>query len=226
GDQVLQAGRLVVGSRHGPAILDAVDADHVLLVGQLLAVLDEEAGLADELVGLLGLDAAGAVAPVVGLGRLVLVLVLVVLRRDAVLEDLVEVGLDVVGVELLLVVVLLLVLGGLAGLAGRRGRDLVLLLLLVLVDDLVEDLVVGVEVVGLVEHLVVDEGVVLEDLVGGLVVSHRVPSRGSAMGGRDHRHAPTGRRHPAARVRRGPTARRAGHPGCAGGQGSDPMTAT
>src|SRR5690606_26414209 len=126
GDQVLPAGRVVVGSRHGDVILDAVDADHVLLVGQLLAVLDQEAGLADELVGLLGLDAAGAVAPVVGLGRLVLVLV--VLGGDAVLEDLVEVGLDVVGVELLLVVLLVLVLGDLAGLRGRRGRDVVLLL--------------------------------------------------------------------------------------------------
>src|SRR5215470_4598917 len=108
---------------------DAVDAQHQVLVGQLAPVLDQEARLADELVGLLRLDAARAVAPVVGLGHLVLVVVLVLgLGGDAVLEDGVEVGLDVVGVGLLLLVLLLLVVtgGGAAGLGrgglGRGGR--------------------------------------------------------------------------------------------------------
>ena len=90
-------------------------------------MLDQEAGLAHELVGLLGLDAARAVAPVVGLGDLVLVLVLVLgLGGDAVLEDGVEVGLDVVGVDVVVVLLLLVVVGRLAGL-GRcallRRRD-------------------------------------------------------------------------------------------------------
>ena len=86
---------------------DAVGAELALGVGQLAGVLDEEAGLADELARALGLDPAGAVAALLGLGRLFLLVVLFLLGGgDAVLQDGVEVGLDVVGVGLLLVLVL------------------------------------------------------------------------------------------------------------------------
>src|SRR4029453_9459365 len=120
-DQLVEGLALVVVVGHRFIISDAVDTEHEVLVGQLAPVLDQEAGLAHELVGLLGLDAAAAVAPVVGLGALVLVLLLVLgLGGDAVLEDGVEVGLDVVGVGLLLVLLVLLRVPALAGL-GRRG---------------------------------------------------------------------------------------------------------
>src|ERR671911_2274678 len=58
---------------HGGPGLHAVGAEHVVGVGELARVLHEEAGLAHELAGALGLDAPAAVAAVVGLGLLVLV---------------------------------------------------------------------------------------------------------------------------------------------------------
>src|SRR5687767_7991817 len=111
--------------------LDAIGAEHVVGVGQLARVLHQEAGLAHELARSLRLDAAGPVAAVVGLGLLlVLVLVVVGLGRDAVLEDRVEVGFDVVVV--VLVLLLLVVVVALLRLADgsrrrRRRHHLVLL---------------------------------------------------------------------------------------------------
>ena len=77
-------------------------------------MLHEEARLAHELVGLLRLDAARAIATLFGLRRFVLVVLVLGLCGDAVLEDGVEVGFDVVGVD---VVVLLLVVVVIARLA-------------------------------------------------------------------------------------------------------------
>ena len=62
-------------------------------------MLHQEARLADELVGLLGQDLGGGVGPVVGLGRLLVVLVLVLDDDQPLLQDLVEARLDVVGLE-------------------------------------------------------------------------------------------------------------------------------
>src|SRR5262245_19057039 len=175
---------------------DAVDAQHQVLVGQLAPVLDQEARLADELVGLLGLDAARAVAPVVGLGHLVLVVVLVLrLGGDAVLEDGVEVGFDVVGIDVLVLLLLLLVVAG-AGAAGlgrgglgRGGRSVGLDVLFVAVVVVVEVVALFADrLVVLVEILFVLVGFFAELLgveffgaevfvVGHVVFSHRVPSR-------------------------------------------------
>src|SRR3546814_10924674 len=105
---------------------DAVHAERRLAVGELSHRLQDEAGAAEELVLAAGLDLArrraGAGTAVV----LLLVLVLVVGRGDAVLQDLVEVGLDVVGIGLL-VLVLFVVVAPAEGTAGlvlvgvRRG---------------------------------------------------------------------------------------------------------
>src|SRR5262249_24907957 len=152
------------------------------------------------LVGLLGLDPPGAVAPVVRLGRFVLVVVLVLgLGGDAVLEDGVEVGFDVVGIDLVLVVLLLLLVATAAA-PGLRGRglggggrfrfevDLVLVVALAdvfVIAEVVVERVLGLgvflqlvrQLVGLFAEVLV-EGVCLEVfVVRGFVVSHRVPSR-------------------------------------------------
>src|SRR5690606_27075275 len=91
---------------------------------ELARVHDHEAGRAGELLGRLGGDALGGVGvgPILGL-----VLVIVVAGRDAVLEDRVEVRLDVVGVEVLVVVIVVVGSGRLA--AGCRDVDLLLVLL-------------------------------------------------------------------------------------------------
>ena len=75
-------------------------------------MLHEEAGLADELARALRQDPAGAVAALLGLGRDLLLVLLLLGGGDPVLQDGVEVGLDVVGVVLLLLLVL----------ASRRRR--------------------------------------------------------------------------------------------------------
>src|SRR4029079_414347 len=87
------------------------------------AAHEQEAGRAELFVGPLGLEAVTALAPLLGFG-LLLVLVGGVLGGDeAVLEDGIQIGLDVVGVDDVLVV--LLVLGG----DGTPGRLLFLLFL-------------------------------------------------------------------------------------------------
>ena len=90
-----------------PVSSDTVPAEHLLLVCQLARVLDQEAGAADELVGLLGQDPLVALGLVLLVGRL-FVLGLV-LDDEALLEDDVQAGLDVlvVGLLLLLLVVAL-----------------------------------------------------------------------------------------------------------------------
>src|SRR4051812_40658001 len=131
---------------------DAIPAELLLGVGELARVLHQEARLAHELARRTRPDLA-AVALVLGVDRLVLVLFVLVLNDDEpVLEDRVEVGLDVVGIGLLLVLVLLGILGG----RGCLGRGLVVLL--EILDDLVVDEVL-LEIlleVGLVEILVVE----------------------------------------------------------------------
>ena len=46
--------RLAPRCRSGPVLSHTIPAEHLLLVGQLARVLDQEAGAADELVGLFG----------------------------------------------------------------------------------------------------------------------------------------------------------------------------
>ena len=88
---------------------------------ELTGVHQQEAAGAHELVRLLGGDALGDLAGGSGLGDdLFVLVVLVVGGRDPVLEDGVEVGLDVVGVELVVVVLVLLAL--LAGGAASSPR--------------------------------------------------------------------------------------------------------
>src|SRR5687768_13140929 len=74
-------------------------------IGQLLRMLDQEAALADEFSGPPRLKPVGVVAPIVGVGDLFLVVfVFVVGSGDAVLQDLVEGGFDVVLLEQVVVV--------------------------------------------------------------------------------------------------------------------------
>src|SRR5271169_187093 len=101
---------VTAGPRRGPGPCgpsDAVPAHPLLGIGQLAGVLDQEARAAHELVGLLGQDAFGALGAVVGLGDL-LVLGLFFFDDQALLEDLVQAGLDVLVVDLLFLLVALL----------------------------------------------------------------------------------------------------------------------
>ena len=116
---------------------------------ELAGVHDHEAGRAGELLGRLGRDPLGDVGIVAILGRLLLVLVVVGARSDAVLEDRVQVGLDVVGVDVLVLVLVLVA----RRLATGRGR---LVLVVVLVDDHGDHVVV----VAVAEHDLVVELVV------------------------------------------------------------------
>ena len=163
------------------AALHAVGAELALGVGELRGVLHEEAGLAHELAGALRLDPAGAVAPLLGLGRHLLLVLLLLGGGDPVLQDGVEVGLDVVGVVLLLLLVLALVV---VPLGLDRGRRVVVLVLLVVVEDRVVVLGVEVELVDgqvVVVEVVLVEGVVIE--VDGLLSrSSRSSSSSSSMG--------------------------------------------
>src|SRR5690606_9183130 len=112
-------------------------------------MLHQEAGLADELTRALGLDAAGAVGALLGLGLLVLLVVVLLLGgRDPALQDGVEVGFDVVGIRLLVVLVVLALVVAL----GLDRRDVVLLLVLFVVTD--DRIVVIVEQRLVVEVLV------------------------------------------------------------------------
>ena len=110
-ESILSGGR--AGGQPGPTHTQSAQSIRSASASWL-RVLDQEARLADELAGPLGLDAPRAVAPLVGLRLLLVVFLLVVvgLGGDAVLEDGVEVGLDVVGVDVVVVLLLLLVVGG------------------------------------------------------------------------------------------------------------------
>src|SRR5947209_8327367 len=90
-------------------------------------MLDEEARLAHEFVGTLRGDLGSALGPLLGVGDFLffLVVVLVVLDDETVLEDDVEAGFYIVGVEdLLIVVVLVLFLGRRFGLGLGLGLGL------------------------------------------------------------------------------------------------------
>src|SRR5689334_16815558 len=134
----------------------AVVAILTIFVGETPEWKNEEAGLAQELVGTAGHDARGTVAPVVDVDLLVLQLLLVVLERrarGALLEQDVEGLLDVVGVEFLVEVedVVVFVLGGLGGgVVGDDGDgnlliDFEVVVLLPVVDQV--EVVVSFEVV-------------------------------------------------------------------------------
>src|SRR5258708_7780192 len=107
---------LAASGPSGPDSSDTVPAEHLLLVGQLAGVLDQEARTADELIGLLRQD------PLVALGLVLLVRCLLVLwlvlDNQALLEDHIEARLDVLVVGLLL----FLLLVALAGLLDHRCR--------------------------------------------------------------------------------------------------------
>src|SRR5579875_2825122 len=139
------APRPVAASSH------AVAAELPLGVGQLTGMLHQEARTAHELVGLLGQDADGDLGPVVGLGSLVLLLVIILLDDQALLEDLIQGGLDVLVVDLFVLLVCLLDHGHRAPGLGRVVEiDEIFVLLVVLEVGRVEVLV---QLVGL-RHVV------------------------------------------------------------------------
>ena len=132
---------------------------------------EQEAGRAQLLVGALGLQPVAAVGAVVGL--VLLVVVVVVLGGDeTVLEDAIEIGLDVVGREQLVVLVLLLLAGD-----ARRVRVVGRLPVVV---GLVVLLVLGL-LGGLVVVLVdLDEDVLVVELVGVGLLGFAVEVAGSS----------------------------------------------
>ena len=117
-------------------------------------MLHEKAGLAHELVGAFGGHLGGALGPLLGVRRLLLFLLVLLFFLDdqAILQDDVQAGLDVVGVEDLILLFLLLFLLGDDGLA-RRGRLLVLLVEHFLIEGVVFQGVVFEDVVILAESL-------------------------------------------------------------------------
>src|SRR5580658_10311337 len=122
---------------------DTVAAEPLALVGQLADVLHEEAGATDELVGLLGQDALCHLGAVLGVGELVVLRL--VLDDQALLQDHIEAGLDVLVLGLLLVVVLCVLAGGHHGHGGHDGvvvlvvaEGVVVLVRNILVDVFVE----------------------------------------------------------------------------------------
>src|ERR1700722_16464641 len=106
----------------GSSSSDTIPAEHPLRVCQLARVLDQETRTAHELVGLLGQD------PLVALGLVLLVgrfLVLgLVLDDQALLENHVQAGLDVLVVGLLFFLLVVAVSGLLHHCGGRRRQDL------------------------------------------------------------------------------------------------------
>src|SRR3954469_15132830 len=139
---------------------DAIPAELLLGVGELARVLHQEARLAHEFARRTRADLA-AVALVLGVDGLVLVLFVLVLDDDQpVLEDRVEVGLDVVGIGLLVVLVLLGILSG----GGRLGRGVVVLLEVILDDLVVDEVLLEILLEVILDDLGVDE-VLLEILL-------------------------------------------------------------
>ena len=98
----------------------AVSAEHLGLVGELVAREHEEAARAEELTRAAGNDLGPPFAPIVGLGFLVL-FVLEAGGRGALAQDDVERLFDVVGVQLLVEIDDVVVL--VVGLLDDRGRD-------------------------------------------------------------------------------------------------------
>src|ERR1700722_12531493 len=160
----------------GSSSSDTIPAEHPLRVCQLARVLDQETRTAHELVGLLGQD------PLVALGLVLLVgrffVLGLVLDDQALLEDHIQAGLDVLVVGLLFLLLVVAVAGFLHDCSRRRRQDFVDLVgyFLVLVVDVDSDHVVIVvfervdfEVVVVNVNL---EVVVLDDLLdvcfGGL----------------------------------------------------------
>ena len=88
-------------------------AQHPGVVGELAGVLDQEAGLADELARLLWQHPERTVAPLVGVADLLFVVVIVLVVDDhdePLFEDHVEAGLHVIGVLVLFLFLLVFVL--------------------------------------------------------------------------------------------------------------------
>src|ERR1700722_1006247 len=166
---------------------DTVPAEHPLRVCQLARVLDQEAGAADELVGLLGQD------PLVALGLVLLVgrfLVLgLVLDDQALLEDHVQAGLDVLVLGLLFLFLVVALARLLHHRGGRWRKDLDFDFFFVLIVDVDGDNVIIIVVDDRVdfEVVVVDfhvEVVVLDD--SGAVVGPDDFRVGSFGGLRHH----------------------------------------
>jgi len=82
-------------------------------------MLHQEAGLANELSGPLGENTTTAVTTLLGLGGLLLVVLLLFRSRDSILQDGVEVGLDVVGIGLLVILGVVVVIVALGFDGGR-----------------------------------------------------------------------------------------------------------
>ncbi|MGD9795521.1 MAG: hypothetical protein AB7V43_18810 [Acidimicrobiia bacterium] len=143
----------------------------------MIVGLQQEARLADELVCPLRCDAVHRVAAIVDLVLLVVIGLLVVGCHQSVFEDGVEVGLDVVGVDDVLIVVLFLG----AGRSGHHARASIVDIDVVLVVGegvvVIEDeRIIFVEIlrdlvfVEILRHLVVDDllelGFLVLEIVG------------------------------------------------------------
>src|SRR5437868_13694664 len=122
-------------------------------------MLDEEAGLAHELVGPLGRHLGGAaLSALLGVGHLLLFffVLLLVLDHESVLEDHIEAGFDVIGVEDLFVLFFFVLFVGRRRLGGLAtfglARPFLFLLLVFLEEFLVID---GDVVLVLVEEVLV-----------------------------------------------------------------------
>src|SRR5439155_5462458 len=160
----------------------AVEAELTLGVGQLALALEEEAGLADELVLPLRDDLGGALGALLGkLGGLLLFLLGLFLLGDdeSLLQHLVQGGLDVVA--LFVVVIVLVVLVG----DSEADRLLRLEVLVfderVVVRDVVLDVILEILEVGLFEVLGLFQ-VGVEELVVQVLVGHAGPSGARAEG--------------------------------------------
>ncbi len=186
----LHADQPTTGDRYQTQISDLNQTQSAAVlalgVGQLARVLDQEARLAHELARALGQDLGGTLGPVLGVGDLVLLVLLLVDDDEAVLQDDVEPGLHVVGVDVVVVLVIIVVVGH----HDHADRHLGLLVDVDIDVDLVEDIDVVLDEIVLVlvvERLEIDDvrvvGVldVIEFLVR--VIRHSgasVPGRGAS----------------------------------------------
>jgi hypothetical protein len=155
----------LVGNR--VVALHTIPTQHRVAVGQLARVLDEKAGLADELAWLLRQHFERAVVAVVAVWPVVVVIVIVVGDDEALLQDYVEARFHVVRIGLLLVVIVVFVF------VPNRCRRLVECLL-ALFELVVEDLVIervlveSVLIQGVLIQGVLIEPVMVEVLFGQL----------------------------------------------------------
>src|SRR5579875_651110 len=145
----------------------AVPAQLALGVGQLARVLDEEAGLADELARLLGEHLEGAVAPVVDVDGVLVLVVLFLLDDHALLEDHVKAGFDVVAILLVVLIILVFVLAGPRGdrrrlfgglfVVGLLGLGVVVIILIELLVEVLDVIFLEVfRILGFLVELVVE----------------------------------------------------------------------